>query len=515
MNFSRSPFVYPKDTYGTDTRNCEITATPIKMEQTMPAVSTSRDNPTVEENRKQGTVEWQLQNCRFDDPVTLASFPLIRRLRSSAIEGYASKPSVLPGDAVDFMVSMDPPGRFTIDLYRMGYYGGTGGRHMGQIGPFQGDIQPVPMMTIERLRECAWEKCITFTIPDDWPSGVYLGKLTRDEFYGAQSYVIFVVREHRKTDILCQVSDLTWQAYNKWPGRDSLYDDGTPEVWYGGPNVRVSFDRPYTKFCTILDGPLSIGSGEYLLWEHPMTFWLEQQGYDVTYCSNMDVHLDPGVLTTCKVFLSVAHDEYWSQKMFDEVTRARDDGMSIAFFSGNSVCFEVELYDSSVTGDPCRAFSRKGRFTDEDRLMGVQSPWIGYGDWLVTRPDHWVYEGTDLKAGDKIRGIIGWEYHGIPAQIPGLEVVAEGPLLTPPDREPQDPLHSAVVYPGARGNWVFNAGTIWWSEGLSCPPGHIPARNTVRPIKLNACPGTFGVNPLVQRITTNVLDRMLQDSPRR
>ena len=24
--------------------------------------------------------------------------------------------------------------------------------------------------------------------------------------------------------------------------------------------------------------------------------------------------------------------------------------------------------------------------------------------------------------------------------------------------------HSSVIYPGPKGNWVFNAGTIWWAE---------------------------------------------------
>ena len=92
---------------------------------------------------------------------------------------------------------MDPPGKFLIDIYRMGYYGGTGGRHMTRLGPFAGRTQAVPMMTIERLRECNWEVSTTFTIPNDWPSGVYLGKLSRDEKFGKQSYVIFVVKEHR------------------------------------------------------------------------------------------------------------------------------------------------------------------------------------------------------------------------------------------------------------------------------------------------------------------------------
>ena len=61
-------------------------------------MSIARDNPTVAENRRAGTPEWQLRNVRFDDPVTLASFPLVRHLTSSAIQGYASRTSVYPGE---------------------------------------------------------------------------------------------------------------------------------------------------------------------------------------------------------------------------------------------------------------------------------------------------------------------------------------------------------------------------------------------------------------------------------
>lgn len=457
----------------------------------------------MEENAKTGTVDWQLQFFRFDTPVTLASYPLNRGLRSSAIEGYASKTSVLPGEEIDFMVSLEPAGSFIMDIYRMGYYAGTGGRHMLRLGPFKSTPQPMPMMTVERLRECNWEKSTTLTIPKEWPSGVYLGKLSRDERFGFQSYVIFVVKEHRNSDLLCQVSDLDWQAYNKWPGNDSLYDDGTPEVWYTGPNVRVSFNRPYAKYCQVLDSPLSAGSGEFLLWEHPMAYWLEEQGYDVTYCSNLDLHMDPGILGTSKALISMAHDEYWSRKMFEEALRARDDGLSIAFFSGNAVCQEVIFYDSMVTGAPCRNFARKKRFTDERTLMGSTTYGSGYGDWVVTKPDHWVYQGTGLRKGDKIPAIIGWEFHGPPlAEIEGLEVIAASELRTSKGSS-----HAAVVYPCPKGNWVFNAGTIWWPEGLSQPPGHSPART-------NGVAGTFGVNSNAQKITRNVLERMIHDSPR-
>jgi len=475
---------------------------------------------TVEENAKPGTLEWQLQYTGFDTPLTMASYPMVRYLRSLNIEGYVTKTSLLPGESLDFKVSMNPPGNFVIDIYRMGYYGGKGGRSMAKLGPFKGVTQEVPMMTAERLRECNWESATTFKIPNDWPSGVYLGKLSRDEPFGKQSYVIFVVKEHRQSDLLCQVSDLTWQSYNKWPFRDSLYDDGTTAVWFTGPNVRVSFDRPYAKYPQLFDAPLSAGSGEYLLWEHPMTYWLEQQGYDVTYCSNLDLHYDSEVLDRSKVLLSVGHDEYWTPEMFNNAIKARDNGLSIAFFCGNSVGGKIQFYDS-FEGTPGRVFARteQTNFDNEETLMGNTSYGVGFGDWTVKNSSHWIYKDTGLNDGDTLPGLIGWEYHGLPvAEHPNLEIIAGGKLSAPSKEE-----HAAVIYPCPKGNWVFNAGTIWWTEGLSNPPGHIPAGEScqeefLRPGEYPAAhdPGgrTFGVMPEVQKITANVLDRMIADSPR-
>src|SRR4026208_1839398 len=143
---------------------------------TLATAGTKKGGAIEEENSKPGTVEWQLQYTGFDIPITMASYPLIRNLRSSEIEGYVSKTSVLPGDTIEFKVSTNPASNFLVDIYRMGYYNGTGGRHMVKLGSFKGRPQPVPMMTTERLRECTWETSTTFTIPKDWPSGVYLGK---------------------------------------------------------------------------------------------------------------------------------------------------------------------------------------------------------------------------------------------------------------------------------------------------------------------------------------------------
>ncbi len=456
------------------------------------------DNKLTQENRRPGTVEWQLQHYSFDRPTGSG-------LRSPRLEGYASDVSVYTGDKIQFLVSADPARNFTIDIYRTGYYGGKGGRHMTRLGPFPGEAQPVPMMGMERVRECAWKLAAELTIPSDWPSGAYLGKLG---LVGepVQSYVIFIVKEKRNADLLFQCSDLTWQAYNKWPGWDSLYDDGTPKPGnihsYTGPNVRVSFDRPYAQYGQVHEVALSLGSGEYLLWEFPLAFWLEQKSYDVVYCSNLDIDRDPELLRRCKVFLSVGHDEYWTRGMYDNVKAARDRGVSLAFLSGNALCHVIQPYASTVTGKPLRVFARLKRFTDEHLLMGARSFGPGYGDWVVTKASHWIFEGSGMRDGDYIPGLVGWEYHGDPADLPGLEVVASAQLDPFSKRAATTGRFAATVYPGPKNSWVFNAGTIWWSEGLSSPPGHAPAGSRLG--------RTLGVDERVQKITENFLRRCLR-----
>ncbi|MFO0930329.1 MAG: DUF6605 domain-containing protein [Gemmataceae bacterium] len=271
------------------------------------AAAASTSSLIRDENAKPGTTDWQLTYVRTD-PATRSNWGPWA-VRSPLIEGYASRTSVRPGERIDLFVSTNPAARYTLDIYRLGYYQGTGGRHLLHLGPFAGKPQPTPPVGDHRLRECRWEKAVTLDVPKDWLSGVYLGKLSGvDHRY--QSYLIFIVRDDRPADFLFQCSDNTWQAYNAWPSAYSLYHndrkDGRPLV----SGVRVSRDRPYGRYMQIHDNPLSQGSGEFLLWEFPLAYWLEQHGYDVTYASNVDINDDLKTLPRCKGFLSVGHDEY-------------------------------------------------------------------------------------------------------------------------------------------------------------------------------------------------------------
>lgn len=467
-----------------------------------------------EENARPGARDWQLTRVRPD----------AGGYRCPWVEGYASKQSVRAGESIDLMVSTNPARRFQIEVFRMGYYGGRGARLMTTLGPFDGKPQPVPSTGEKNLHECRWEPATTLTIPEDWPSGVYLGRLTTlppgDSEPYWQSYLIFIVRDERPADILFQCSDNTWQAYNRWPNNFSVY---THPKGAQGPWADVSFDRPYgreAQFEGVVNDPLTFGSGEFLPLEFPLAYWLEQHGHDVTYCSNSDM-LDPERGKKCKAFISVGHDEYWDIRQFRSVEAMRDHGVSLLFLSGNAICWVTPMRPGAdgrrnrimFRGGPYGAqnsYARRReaehgpfpeRGPDEGLLMGVRNvePVNGGGDWVIAEPGHWLFAGTGVKKGDRIPGLIGWEYHGDPADIPGLKVVAAGTAWVG-GQTPQQ--WAATIYPGPKGNFVFNASTIFWAQGLSSPPGHtLPWSHWSRP---------HGPDERVQTITRNLLDRAIR-----
>jgi hypothetical protein len=460
------------------------------------------------ENRKPGTRDWMLAKSGVD--------PDLKR-RAQGIEGYVSQRSIAAGQTLAFHVSTKPDSAFTIDVYRMGYYGGDGGRLVHRMGPIDGTQQSTPRAAAKRRMTCEWPAVAELKIPADWLSGVYLGKLTATKS-GLQSYVVFIVTDDRKADFLFQCSDNTWQAYNRWPENDSLYDDGKT-AWYWGGNVQVGFRRPYAKYFNFLDAPLSLGSGEFLLWEFPFAYWMESRGYDATYIGNGDTHSNPGTLLRAKGFLSVGHDEYWTIEMYRNVRAALDRGVSLGFFSGNAVCGRI-VFDETrnhfervgVFGPPdgTREFQMMKSLKHErpyaNELVGAHStgPVTGGADWVCKLPGHWLYRDTGMKAGDTIPGLIGWEWHGDPAPIKGLEIVSGGPTQEAPGKR-NGGQYTATTYPGPSDNFVFNASTIWWADGLSAPPGYVRPKVYTEP---------KGPDPRVQQMTANVLERMAKTDHR-
>src|SRR5436309_1962385 len=101
---------------------------------------------------------------------------------------------------------------------------------------------------------------------------------------------------------------------------------------------KVSLNRPYAAnpYGVRLDG-----AGDFLRrWEYNAVRFLEREGYDVSYTTDVDTHERPIAgdgSPAHRIFLSVGHDEYWSWAMREHVESARDRGVHLAFL-GADVC---------------------------------------------------------------------------------------------------------------------------------------------------------------------------------
>lgn len=100
------------------------------------------NNPIANENNQPGTTSWQsvalMEEIRNGDGANepahdwLQSSPLLSEppgvaFTQPVINGYAGQTSINRGEAITLHVSTLQP-RYTIEIYRMGYYGGTGAR---------------------------------------------------------------------------------------------------------------------------------------------------------------------------------------------------------------------------------------------------------------------------------------------------------------------------------------------------------------------------------------------------
>jgi hypothetical protein len=245
--------------------------------------------------------------------------------------------------------------------------------------------------------------------------------------------------------------------------------------------------------------------------------------------------------------------------MRDAVEGFLQGGCNAAFFSGNTCWWQVRFEDRHMTCFKYRADEDPVGGTADERFLtgawpdrrigrpetamtGLSFSRGGYsryglgvprasGAYTVWRPDHWAFEGTDLRYGDALglaAAIVGYEVDGceltmtdgvpVPTRADGapdtLEVLATAPARLwardeQPSRyahEPGELEHVAIVLFGEDweshvhriannhavvgcfrtpgGGTVFNAGCTDWTYGIQ------------------------GADPNVTRITRNVLERL-------
>jgi len=459
------------------------------------------DNPIVIENALPGTGGWQI--------------PQLSQA-TTEIQVYVGARSVAPGQSLTFFVSTrEASTLYTLAIYRMGWYQGTGGRLMSTVqlhGQAQGYYDPVTEELVDcpsafsdpatGLVEARWQPSYTLTVPADWTTGLYLAKCVDN--HGMQTYTTFDVLGNETAPYVVVTADTTYAAYNNWGGR-SLY----PNTSKGNiPASKVSFDRPSTS---------QGGSDQALVFEANAIHWLEREGYNVAYISSIDVHTHPEKLLQYKAYLSIGHDEYWTREMRDGVEAARDHGVGLAFLEANGsywqarlepnsrgvanrtiVCYKVLTHGnlSSDSGGTFQSELWRDPFygVDNTRVTSLwRDPVVGrpenaligimYSDYNSTlRGVAWNFNpanadapflaenllsGTGLQSGQAFdNGLVGYEWDRVfnnGHTPPGLQVLATSHVLS---IEGIKDTSNTTYYIAPSGAFVFASGSIYWTAGL-------------------------------------------------
>lgn len=433
-------------------------------------------------------------------------------------EGYTDQVSYAPGETLRLHVSS--PVAYRVEISRAGPTNKV--VHTQELPAL-----PQPIPADASAQGCGWKPALSLPIPADWITGYYTVKLTAASGGDkpATSLAYFIVRPTqpgKNTKILLQLSTNTYNAYTNWGGYSLYAYNGRHKV----QGRRVSFNRPQRS--------------QFENWEGPFIRWAEANGYTFDYCANSDLEFHPELLKHYALVLSVGHDEYWSSPMRDNLEAFIGNGGNVAFFSGNTCCWQVRseeagraltCWKQSFGDDPVyktgdhkllsTLWSHYLLNRPENSLTGVGFLWGGYhrshgqfmdgpGSYTLHRPDHWLFQGTDLAAGASFGAklpaykTVGYECDGCelvwknglpePTHSDGTPenfiVLATAPARWHPDdcewyeKWEKGRTGQAVIGSYTRNGTVVTVGSTDWSHGLR------------------------GKDPAIIRITKNVLDKL-------
>ncbi len=466
------------------------------------------------------------------------------------IFGYPDRPSVSPGDELALRVSTDAP-QFRVEVHRFGASMTSvfssdwlDGRDVPHHLPYEDWGEPGLGLHGEELPP--WP-AYTLAIPADWRSGVYVATLVEGDGHGRErsradastpdareGKALFVVRSGAPgvaTSLLYKLPLLTYQAYNLVAAQpyDPEEQRGTwclysvPEPKHLPVEVRpsVSLRRPGggtggTPFDAANFDPFDPTLRQtFVHWDAPAIAWLEQQGYRLDFCTDLDLHQDAelGLLAHYRLLLSFGHDEYWSDEMRANTERFVRAGGNVAFFAGNTCWWRV-VFDDAVS------FRRVQNWFDapfpdnpENRLTGVSFRNGGERDrddfptpvgYRVQHADHWAFSSTGLRDGEVFGDapgeyLVGYECDG--AHFDRADLARGVPVR--PSGEDGTPRSFVILGVGdvAASGWGF--GNRAATMGVYTQGGTVFTGSTTDWARLLR----DGAGPVAQ-ITANVVERL-------
>jgi hypothetical protein len=303
-------------------------------------------NPITRENRLKGG---------WTDDFRLGAYqPLLT--------GFAAKTSVTVGEALPLKLSHSPGLPNTtanLEIYRLGYYGGLGGRRVATINGVPVNAQGNSGF-LDPTDDLGYNTGATWNVSHSlnttgFETGMYLVKVVANGLGAGtpnETHIPFIVRaDGRARDLLVVMPTNTWQAYNAWSGKSLYVYNSSSAYTVIGPSANAPYAGQYRAAKVSFDRPMSNMYNDFnwvLRTEFPLIWWLERQGYNLAYTDDYGVHSQPAELRPplTKTVAIAGHSEYWSSEMRTNMEAARDAGANIASFSANTAYWQVRLEDN-------------------------------------------------------------------------------------------------------------------------------------------------------------------------
>ena len=412
-----------------------------------------RASPIAVENRLPGGTGWKIPSS------------------TGEVAAYADRASYVAGETIAVHAAAQHAEPVTWELWRLGYYGGKGGRRVASGGPVPLlAMTPAVFDSSTGMVSANWPAAFSIALPPDAVTGMYFVKISSPT---DATYAPLIVREAAPiAPILVTLPWNTYQAYNPWGGT-SLYQNFRSD-WPQWHAYAVSFDRPFAH---------NTGAGDFFFCDRDFITFAEAQGWDMDYAADLDLDSDATLATTRQLVIVEGHHEYFSAGMRAALETATAGGTSLAFFGANDLYWQVRFDPSHRIMTAYKEFAAMDpianpalvttRWRDlnrpENALLGEMfGEWVwSSGPLVVTDPNAWIWSGTGVAAGSFIAGLYGVESDRRFAN--GAEPVAVQEIGGGIDENHDGKVArvQTTLYSTPAGATVFAAGTLNWSRALA------------------------------------------------
>ena len=402
---------------------------------------------------------------------------------------WLNKDSVSCGDTVDIHASLylsdsAQSNARTFHALRVGWYNGAGARELWKSEPIKLKRQKVlqPKNNL-RMVDTKWPTTLRFQIGSDWTPGFYL-IVSEDESGKIDNLAPLVVRSPLGTaKVLLSHSYLTWNLYNSFGGRSAYFGSGSSNLERRKDRSRVvSMDRPI------------LGSGGFSIHRDAVSMvqFLEKNGINYDQESDLNIDKYPSIIKNYNELVLSGHAEYMTRRIFDSIIAARNDGVNLAIFGGNTALWQTRLTESPIGKDRRIIMYR---YANEDPVTDLRQVTIEYKDKRLNIPQT-LFTGTQT-TGTHVYGNYS------PVQIPSWLNIPKNSTITgiSPDSEiearfqsslaspsnvkaifaglmtyadpstvlkgmPKRPLAEVIWFTNPNGQATFNAGLTTWACNL-------------------------------------------------